>query len=781
MPHSSDHRDQAELELERELLQMFELDSQTDLQTYLTCVEHLEDESWTADIQKMYRAVHTIKGGSVTVKADAILDVATVLEDLLSELRYLETIPSLSDGQMQQILLEGGEIIASVLNNPEDNVQFKVERIQVLQKQIQANYLQDWNEQTQIQIEFAEQGFDLVVLDLEIALDNLPRHEQVPPATIKLAEQLLGELTEIGQELKLEPGWKTLLQEASQILSESDADLWKSQWHNYFACLKASVKQGGKLVHLKSTESTEDVIQSENLGEIDSLLDGIKFSEDSDANAGMESTIEDDWDLGEIDSLLDNVVVSENEISEDEESSAEDDWGLGEIDSLLDNVVVSENEISEDEESSAEDDWDLKEIGSLLDNVVVSENEISEDEESSAEDDWDLKEIGSLLDNVVVSENSQSRVAESTESKNKTLASSSAVKTKDKPSEDVQIPIPLSRLDKSAHFIVDTLIAARTMESFYQDLYQDLIKLVNLAKDNVQYITQLRQIQDDYALLENLNQQAPQNEQSPSLERYRQGYSTINRLLENSLRLSELGTEAEQTAKKTTEKVQRLNRHIIDLKDIVEDSRLVPFKNLAFRVRAILRDLIYRYDKPIQLTVRGEEIELDVGTSRRLEPILLHLVRNAFDHGLESPEARIIQGKSEQGTLNLSLQRYGSSYILSLEDDGQGIDPHQIQAKAQQLKFPLYYTDTPEKLLSVICQPGFSSQGKVSEVSGRGVGMDVVAEQISVLNGSLNLKTALGAGTTFTINFPVPHLLIPCLLLQAGDRSFAIPTDRRVR
>ncbi len=718
MPHSSDHRDQAELELERELLQMFELDSQIDLQTYLTCVEHLEDESWTADIQKMYRAVHTIKGSSVTVKADAILDVATVLEDLLSELRYLETIPSLSDGQLQQILLEGGEIIASVLNNQEDNVQFKVERIQVLQKQIQASYLQDWNEQTQIQIEFAEQGFDLVVLDLEIALDNLPHHEKVPPAIIKLAEQLLGELTEIGQELKLESGWKTLLQQASQILSESDTDLWKSRWHDYFACLKASVKQGGKLVHLESTESTEDVFQARNLGEIDSLLDGIKFSEDSDANAGMESTIEDDWDLGEIDSLLDNIEVSENKISENEESSAEDNWNLEGIDSLLDNVEVLED--------------------------------------------------------------SQSRVAEQTESKTQTLASRSSTKTKDKPSEDIQIPIPLSRLDKSAHSIVDTLIAARTMESFYQDLYQELIKLINLAKDNVQYITQLRQIQDDYALLENLNQQAPQNEQSPTPERYRQGYSTINRLLENSLRLSELGTEAEQTAKKTTEKIQKLNRHITDLKDIVEDSRLVPFKNLAFRVRAILRDLINRYDKPVQLTIQGEEIELDVGTSKRLEPILLHLVRNAFDHGLESTEARITQGKSDRGTLNLSLQRYGSSYVLSLEDDGQGIDPHKIQTKAQQLKFPLNKTDTAEKLLSVICQPGFSSQGRVSEVSGRGVGMDVVAEQISLLNGSLSLKTVMGEGSTFKIHFPVPHLLVPCLLLQAGDRSFAIPTDRVV-
>ena len=228
MSHPSDPLDLAELQLERELCQMFELDSQKDLETYLSCVDNLELETWAADIQKMYRAIHTIKGGSVTVKADAILNVATVLEDLLSELRYLEEIPSSADDKLQQMLLEGGEIIASVLGDRDRDVPSKVERIRVLQQQIQENYLQDWNEQAQIQIEFAEQGFDLVVLDLEIVLNNLSETEQVPAATIKQAAQLLEELAEIGRELELESGWQTLLQEASQLLDESDARLWKT-------------------------------------------------------------------------------------------------------------------------------------------------------------------------------------------------------------------------------------------------------------------------------------------------------------------------------------------------------------------------------------------------------------------------------------------------------------------------------------------------------------------------------------------------------------------------
>ena len=710
MSQPSDSLEPAELELERELRQMFELDSQKDLETYLSCVDNLEDSSWTADIQKMYRAVHTIKGSSVTVKADAILNVATVLEDLLSELRYLETAPSLSDGQLQEMLLEGGEIIASVLNNQDDDVRSKVERIQVLQEHIQQSYLQDWNEQTQVQIEFAEQGFDLVALELEIALNDLSEGDRVPETVIKQAADLIEDLTEIGQELELGSGWQILLQEAAQLLNQPDASLWKTQWHNYFHALKASAKQGGKLIRDESKSTENKTTEGANLEEIDSLLDKMQLSE-----AEMEEATEDSFDLGEIDNLLDEIEASE----------------------------------SDNFESRIESD---------------------------AEDSFDLTEIDRLLD--TIAEDSQPQLTKIA-AKSPPATPASVTSTETKSTEDIQIPIPLSRLDKSANSIVDTLIASRTTESFYGNLHQNLLKLVNLAKDNVQYITQLRQIQDDYALLENLDRKA-HDAQSPTPERYRKGYMTINRLLENSLRLAELGTEVEQTASKTAEKLQILNNYVVSLKDVVEDSRLVPFKNLSFRVKAILRDLANRYQKPVELIVQGEQIELDVGTSRRLEPILLHLVRNAFDHGLESTEDRARLGKPKKGTITLSLQRYGSSYVLGLQDDGKGIDPQKIQTKALESRCPLSDTNTPEKLLSVICQPGFSSKGKVSDVSGRGVGMDVVAEQISLLDGSLSLETAVGKGTTFKIHFPVPHLLVPCLLMQAGDRSFAIPTDQVV-
>ena len=686
MSHSSESFDLAELQLEQELRQMFELDSQKDLETYLTCVQGLQEQSWTADIQTMYRAIHTIKGGSVTVKADGILQVATVLEDMLSELRYLENIPALEDGCLRRILQEGGEIIASVLGNQQNEaaaVQAKVEHIQNLKQEIQENYLADWNEQTQIQIEFAEQGFDLVILDLEIAVNQLSQNETVSDETIELATQIIEELEEIGQELKLASGWTALLQDASQLLKKPDAALWKVKWPEYFLSLKICAKQGGQAIE----ETNKPAADAASLDEIDGILDDLDLLGNSDSEA-MEETVE---------------LVA-------------DAPSFGSID-----------EIEEQQNSNSQN------------NTVLNQLQLELPQVSSPSSRFETNSI-----------------------------------------ENIQVPIPLAKLDRSAQSIVDTLMIARTMESFSQNLHQDLRRLIGIAKDSVQYLTQLRQIQNDYTLLNDLDRRLPQNTDSPTLERYRTGYVTINRLLENNLRLSEIGTEAEQSAQQTAEKLQQLNKSITQLKDIVEDTRLVPFRNLTFRVRAIVRDLITRYGKLVNLTVQGEQIELDVGTTRRLEPILLHLVRNAYDHGLETPAERTTQGKSEQGNISLTLQRYSSTYTLQLQDDGKGIDASLIQAKAEKLNLPLTRTDTPSELLSVICQAGFSSRTEVSEVSGRGVGMDVVAEQIALLNGSLSLETTPGKGTTFKINFPVPNLLVPCLLVQSGDCNFAIPTEQIV-
>ncbi|MEM9136557.1 MAG: response regulator, partial [Cyanobacteria bacterium P01_F01_bin.42] len=340
----------------------------------------------------------------------------------------------------------------------------------------------------------------------------------------------------------------------------------------------------------------------------------------------------------------------------------------------------------------------------------------------------------------------------------------------------LNIPVPLERLDQSAQQVVEALLTARSTLTTSDALTVQVSQLSALMQDSAQSITHLRQLQDDYALLRSLNQ-ARGTDCGDALEQYRQGYTTISRLLENILRMSELSKEIEHMSQQAAAGLGQLDRSMLRLKDGIEASRLVPFKNLGMRARAIVRDLANRYDKPAKLVIRGEQLELDAGIVQQLEPVLLHLLRNAYDHGLESVEDRLHSGKLVQGLIQLELQRRGNIYRLTIQDDGRGIDAAAMKRKALTNGFPLTQTKAASDLLAVLCQPGFSSRSVADDMSGRGVGMDVVAGQVDEMGGRLSLESHLGQGTTFTIEVPAPQLLVPCVLLKVGQRTVAIPAE----
>jgi chemotaxis protein histidine kinase CheA len=624
--------DLAEAQLQQELRSMFDVDAQTYLRSYINLVERLNANSWTADIQEMYRAIHTIKGGAVTVGADAILHIATALEDLLSDLRYLQSAPPLEDGQLMQMLLEAGELLTASIEVQETGeealmaVYPSVERLLFLRKEIQQSFLPEMDEHTQLCQEFAEQGFDLVVLDFEMALEQLPESGAVPKATQNAAKETLRQLLQIGKDLEMAEGWRGLLNQSAKYLTQPDSNLWRSECFDYLKQLKDCAKRGGKLPPAKVELPPEPQQETEQPVEV---------------------------------------------------------------------------------------------------------------------------------------------AAAPSPNRNKPAEAAS----------NIQVPIPLERLNQSANYLLETLMAARLSQGHYQNLNSQLDRLVTLAQDNVNYIAELRQVQNDYALMENLQKDRNSNDGSPTIETYRRGYIIINRLLESSLRLSEVGAEAAMTSRQTVGSLQTLDRNLFNLQKTIEESRLVPFKALAFRVKSILRDLSNRFNKPVNTVVRGEKFELDVRTNQALEPTLLHLIRNSYDHGLESPEVRRAKGKPEKGTIAISLRRIGNYYRLTIEDDGGGIDAQKIAKIAKEKRMPLTDTSTPAKLLAAICQPGFSSKIDLSDISGRGVGMDVVAAQVRSLGGTLSLATEVGVGSTFTIQLPVPQLLVRCLTVRVGDRIFAIPSE----
>ncbi|MGF1536003.1 MAG: response regulator [Elainellaceae cyanobacterium] len=745
--------DLMEAELQQELRSMFDVDTQNGLQTYLDLANHLQPYTWKRDIQTLYRMVHTIKGGAVTVRADGILQVATVLEDLLSDLRQVETAPALEDGELAEILVEAGELLASASLIEARGaaasalVEPSVQRIHQLRSQVQDRYMPQWSMQKQIQQEFVQQGFDLVVLDLEIALENLAEGAAFPEGIVDTARSVLEQLHQIGQALQLSTGWRLLLEQAETLLEEPNAQIWQIQWSRLLQALKDCARAGGEPAPLP-LDVPEEVLTP--------AAEPALHAQEPDKELNVQELEPQEPELQEA------TTASEEELFDFEEEP----FAVDDSDTLaaLDRAIAEFMQDTATNAIAAEADAVAPYAASQLPEAVPEA----------------VHNLDAVIESSVDEEDAEASIAEVIEVLEETPDSSiPALKgdptTAPDSTEQVQIPVPLERLDRSAQDLVNALLSVRSTQGVYQVLQAQVMQLVSLAQEGSQYITRLRQIQDDYALVDNLKLELPQT--GPTPERYRQGYVTINRLLETSLRLSELGAETAKSATEMAESLQLLDSSVLKLQATVEESRLVPFRDLGFRARAILRDLTTRFGKSAQLVMQGEHIELDVGSARSLEPILLHLIRNAFSHALESVEERQILGKPRRGTLTLSLQRLGNVYRLNLQDDGRGINAQAIGDRARELALPLTDTSTPASLLAVICQPGFSSKTGVSDVSGRGVGMDVVASQIASMGGKLTFNTILGAGTTFSIQFPVPHLLVPCLLLRAGDRTFAIPFE----
>src|SRR5262245_26645407 len=224
--------------------------------------------------------------------------------------------------------------------------------------------------------------------------------------------------------------------------------------------------------------------------------------------------------------------------------------------------------------------------------------------------------------------------------------------------------------------------------------------------------------------------------------------------------------------------LQRLSNVTAELQDGVMQTRMQPIGNAWQKLPRIVRDLCTELGKDIELEMHGADTELDRQVLERIKDPLTHMVRNSADHGLESPAARIAAGKPEKGTIRLSAYHEGGHIIIGVADDGRGLDTDRIKAKA--LACGLASAAELEKMSEpqiqkFIFTPGFSTAAKVTSVSGRGVGMDVVRNNIDQIGGSIDVQSIGGQGLTFTIKIPLTLAIVSALIVEASGERFAIP------
>lgn len=267
-----------------------------------------------------------------------------------------------------------------------------------------------------------------------------------------------------------------------------------------------------------------------------------------------------------------------------------------------------------------------------------------------------------------------------------------------------------------------------------------------------------------------------------NIERLDNLMNLVGELIINKIRLNQLATGIK--SKDLEEALGTLDRLTNEIQTEVMESRMVPIDQIFSRFPRMLRDLAKSEGKQINLVIEGKEIELDRTVLDEIGDPLVHLLRNAVDHGLESPEERAKAGKSPEGLVRLAASRQRNTVLIEVQDDGKGMDPVKLREVA--VRKSLMSKEEAAKLsdeeaLNLIFLPGFSTNTVITDISGRGVGMDVAKTKIESLGGNVSIKSVLGEGSIVTLQLPLTIAIIQSLMIKTAGETYAIPLNNVVR
>ena len=235
--------------------------------------------------------------------------------------------------------------------------------------------------------------------------------------------------------------------------------------------------------------------------------------------------------------------------------------------------------------------------------------------------------------------------------------------------------------------------------------------------------------------------------------------------------VARLGAELDKIHKALDRKLQELQASVIEV-------RMVPLRQVFDKLSRVVRRLRLDLGKEARLEITGADTELDKLIVEELVDPLMHIIRNAFDHGLESLDERRAAGKPPEGVIRLEASQRGNDVVITVADDGRGIDPERVRVVAAARGLIAAGAQlSPRELLDLVFAPGFSTRAEVTETSGRGVGMDVVRSNVSALGGIAAVDSRLGQGTTVTLTLPITLAIIQALVVGVGDQRYAIPLN----
>jgi chemosensory pili system protein ChpA (sensor histidine kinase/response regulator) len=356
------------------------------------------------------------------------------------------------------------------------------------------------------------------------------------------------------------------------------------------------------------------------------------------------------------------------------------------------------------------------------------------------------------------------------------------------------VRVPIERLDEIVRLVGELVISRSVFEQHLVNLLHQVEEL-HLSIDRLQRTSNTIETQYEVSALLGRRSGAYRAKDSGlsragsdwsgiiefdelEFDRYSDFHLMSRDLTETCADIGALGTEFREILSEFDVYLTRQSRLTSEIQDKLMHFRMIPLSSLSTRLHRAVRVTAKQRNKEVNLIIEGEEVQFDKRMLDELNEALLHILRNAVDHGIEYPVERERIGKLSQGRIHLRAFREGTQIVVQIKDDGAGLNPQRIRAKAIQngLVPEAEIESWPDdQLYSLIFAPGFSTAQEVSEVSGRGVGMDIVREIVTRLKGRLTIDSLLGQGTTLTIRLPVTLALTQVLLVQVSNQTFAIP------
>ena len=796
----------------------------------------LKEDPSPVKINNMMRSAHTLKGAAASVGLDTIKEISHVLEDVFKTLYNPDLVV---DDEIESLLFQGYEClrlpsIAYVSGSDRVDESSMLNRAANVITQLQEKLGDRFDSNPPLPTS-TDLGFDVVQSIFETGVeDKLTEAENASPSEIgavlrQKAEVFLG----LGESLNL-PGYSEIAQAVLNALDRSNEDpatIAKIALADLRAgqklVLEGDRDRGGspssKLLQLAGQSDTEYctaelILPTEENIELEEVFIDVVETNDVEvepeafgaiglnslfANTTVETQEDSELSSVEIADIVENIENTFIQQDNIDTCNGHNELTQTTVDSIIDNRVV--NTTIDDRVDARPNNADLEiSLDKLFANTTIDTQVDARSSSAESQSNDEPLSLNSLLDRtnvpngsatepkktLPVSTSTAEQSTFSTKSTQKSSNNKNTARTKSKKDRKfASVRVELEQLERLNHLVGELSIAQNQQTNQDKQLRTVVHELLQQLQQHQQTLNKLRDWSDRKWLNNRIFSDSGIYEKTDSslnmfdpleMDRYNDLQVLIQKAVDETIKLenhTELIYQFGKQATKSRETQQRLLTHV---RDDLTTARMQPLGDLFNRFPRLLEQLASVHNKQAKLALIGSDVLVDKAIVEKLYDPLLHLIRNAFDHGIDPAEVRKAHNKPEVGTIEIRAYHLGNRTIIEVKDDGQGINFTKIAQKAVEVGFitPEQQNNISEsKLLEFLFKSGFSTANELTDLSGRGVGLDVVRSQIETLNGSVTVNSIPNSGTTFTLEIPLSLTSAKLLVCQAKEVAYAIPVN----